>query len=153
MKITLERANTQETHLPGRYVNHPPPSDLYHKSSFTRKPPRRKARIPGVGVLLRREVGLSSVKRSSRPETPLLKWKVDEGNEKSDSVENEKSSPKVGRRAGEIMSARKLAAGLWRLHFPEFQINGGRSSGLQVVFLSKDWIFHVFSLILFNCLS
>ncbi|XP_073016673.1 uncharacterized protein [Primulina eburnea] len=131
MKITVGRANTQETHLPGQSVSHPPPPDVSQKFTFTRKQPRRKSRIPGVGVLLRREVGVSSVKRSSRPETPLLKWKVDEGNEKSESVENEKSSPKVGRRAGEVVSARKLAAGLWRLHLPESQINGGRSSGLQ----------------------
>ncbi|KZV29527.1 actin cytoskeleton-regulatory complex protein pan-1-like [Dorcoceras hygrometricum] len=128
MKITVERANTQETR---RSVSHHPPSDLSHKSGFTRKPPRRKAKTPRVGVLVRREVGVSSVKRSSRPETPLLKWKVDEESEKSDPAENERSSPKAGRRAVEVVSARKLAAGLWRLHLPEFQINGGRSSGLQ----------------------
>ncbi|XP_073143698.1 uncharacterized protein [Henckelia pumila] len=131
MKITVERASARETHLPGRSASLPPPPDLAHKSGLARKPPRRKAKTPRVGVLLRREVGVSSVKRSSHPETPLLKWKVDEGNEECDSAENEKSSPKVGRRAGEVVSARKLAAGLWRLHLPEFQINGGRSSGIQ----------------------
>lgn len=151
MKITVERANTRETHPTGRSAGLAPPSDLSHKSSFMRKPPRRKSKTPRFGVLLRREVGVSSVKRSSHPDTPLLKWKVDEGNEESDSEKNEKSLPKAGRGSGEVVSARKLAAGLWRLHLPEFQIIGGRSSAIQVVFLSKDWIFHVFSLILFNC--
>ncbi|XP_073039656.1 uncharacterized protein [Primulina eburnea] len=131
MKITVERANTRETHLPGRSAGIPPPSDLSHKPSFMRKPPRRKSKTPRVGVLLKREVGVSSVKRSSHPETPLLKWKVDVGNEKSDSAENEKSSTEAGRRSGEVVSARKLAAGLWRLRLPEFHINGGRRSGIQ----------------------
>ncbi|KAE8680218.1 ubiquitin thioesterase OTU1 isoform 1 [Hibiscus syriacus] len=69
--------------------------------------------------------------RSSRPETPLLKWKVEEkekGREKGCEAEEELSEEEDGRRGGSggrrrkgasKVSARKLAAGLWRFRLPE----------------------------------
>lgn len=138
MKITVERTSAQEIQHP---LNPPPPSDLPDKPIFPRKPPRRKTKTPGGGVRLKRESGAPSAKRSSRPETPLLRWKFDERNDKSNSVEEEKSSGefcrKSGRRNRAVVSARKLAAGLWRLRLPEFQTNVGQRVGLQVVFLLR----------------
>ncbi|KAG8502755.1 hypothetical protein CXB51_000616 [Gossypium anomalum] len=80
--------------------------------------------------------GTPVVGRRSRPETPLLKWKVEErekerGKEKGRGVEEElevEEEENDGRRGGgrghrrkgaSKVSARKLAAGLWRLQLPE----------------------------------
>ncbi|KAL0353643.1 UNVERIFIED_CONTAM: hypothetical protein Sangu_0945600 [Sesamum angustifolium] len=133
MKITVGRTGVQEAqHL--RPTPSPlPPSDLSYKPSFPGKPPRRKPKTSAAGVRVKRE----SAKRSSRPETPLLRWKFDESNDKITSVEDEieKPSSEVGRRSGRrvrpVVSARKLGAGLWRLHLPEFQTGGGGRLGLQ----------------------
>ncbi|KAL1562949.1 hypothetical protein AAHA92_05465 [Salvia divinorum] len=90
------------------------------------KPPRRKTRS---GVRLRRESGAPSAKRSSRPETPLLRWKFDE---KNVAVEEEKSGEVARRRKRSGVSSRKLAAGLWRLRLVELQDNVGQGRvGLQ----------------------
>ncbi|KAI3466247.1 hypothetical protein Pfo_022910 [Paulownia fortunei] len=132
MKITVERTSAREAQPP---LNPPPPSDLSEKPSFPRKPPRRKTKTSGSGVRLKRESGALYAKRNSRPETPLLRWKFDEGNGKNNSVEEVKSSGEVGRKSGRriraVVSARKLAAGLWRLRMPEFQTNVGQRLGLQ----------------------
>ncbi|CAA0833744.1 65-kDa microtubule-associated protein 2 [Striga hermonthica] len=80
--------------------NHPPQLDPHDRPSF----PRRRMKAPGVGVRMRREAGAPPARRGSRPETPLLRW-----------------SPGV--------SARKLAAGLWRLNMLEFQIHTGQRVG------------------------
>ncbi|KAK4439798.1 hypothetical protein Salat_0314700 [Sesamum alatum] len=131
MKITVERTSVQEAHHPRPTLTPLPPSDLSYKPTFPGKPPRRKPKTSGAGVRVRRE----STKRSSRPETPLLRWKFDESNDKINSVEEEKSSGEVGRKSGRrvrpVVSARKLGAGLWRLHLPELQTNGGGRLGLQ----------------------
>ncbi|PIN01892.1 hypothetical protein CDL12_25599 [Handroanthus impetiginosus] len=134
MKIRVERSRAQEIQPP---LNPPPPSDLPHKPSFQRKPPRRKTKTHGGGVRLRREPGATpSAKRSSRPETPLLSWKFDEGNAKNNSVEEEKSFCEVPRKSSRriraVVSARKVAAGLWRLRLPELQSNVGQRLGLQL---------------------
>ncbi|KAL0399226.1 UNVERIFIED_CONTAM: hypothetical protein Sradi_2265900 [Sesamum radiatum] len=127
MKITVERTSVQEPQRPRPTLSPLPPSDLSYKPTFTGKPPRRKPKTSAAGVRVKRE----SAKRSSRPETPLLRWKFDESNDKINSVEdeNEKPSSEVGRKSGRrvrpVVSARKLGAGLWRLHLPEFQTGGG----------------------------
>ncbi|GMJ15954.1 hypothetical protein like AT1G50660 [Hibiscus trionum] len=75
----------------------------------------------------RKRVGAPLVGQRSRPDTPLLKWKTEE-REKDGGVEAELEEEDGGRRAGSqgrrrkgasTVSARKLAAGLWRLHLPE----------------------------------
>ncbi|XP_048429272.1 uncharacterized protein LOC103951353 [Pyrus x bretschneideri] len=104
----------------------PPDSDLHlHRPTTTRK----KTRAPG-SVRLKR-AGLPTGKRS-RPETPLLKWKIDQGPEERqghgergrDQNAPEEERVDGGRRKGRkgkeaSLSARKLAAGLWRLQSPE----------------------------------
>ncbi|GFP98139.1 uncharacterized protein at5g41620, partial [Phtheirospermum japonicum] len=112
-----------------------PPSDLPGNPGFPRKPPRRRTKAPGAGVRLKREPGAPSAKRSSRPETPLLRWKFDEACGDYKSAEEDKSAGeaarKCRRRTRPVVSARKLAAGLWRLRLPEFDTNVGRRVGLQ----------------------
>ncbi|PIN11176.1 hypothetical protein CDL12_16225 [Handroanthus impetiginosus] len=131
MKITVGRTGAQEIQHPGVAQGPIPSSDLSHKPTFPRKSPRRKTKPSGAAVRLKRE----SSKRSSRPETPLLRWKFDEPNDENNSVEEEKSSGEVARKGGRrvkpVVSARKLGAALWRLHLPEFQTNVPKSLGLQ----------------------
>ncbi|KAG8365083.1 hypothetical protein BUALT_Bualt18G0067300 [Buddleja alternifolia] len=131
MKITVEKPTPNQIQPP---LNPTPPSDLPDNPNHPRKPPRRKTKTSAAGVRLRREAAAPSVKRSSRPETPLLRWKFDESKEKNESiVEEEKSSGEGGRKScrkiRDVVSARKLTAGLWRLS--EFQNNGGQKVGLQ----------------------
>ncbi|KAM1228166.1 hypothetical protein ACFX2J_007290 [Malus domestica] len=104
----------------------PPDSDLHlHRPPTTRK----KTRAPGSARLKR--AGLPTGKRS-RPETPLLKWKIDEGpkerqghrerrkDQNAREEEREDGVRRKGRKGREApLSARKLAAGLWRLQLPE----------------------------------
>ncbi|XP_047949870.1 uncharacterized protein LOC125195727 isoform X2 [Salvia hispanica] len=105
MKVTIEKIQ-------------PPPE----------KPPRRKTR---PGVRLRRESGAPAAKRSSRPETPLLRWKFDEKNVAVE--EEEDKSGEVARPSKRAaVSSRKLAASLWRLRLAELQDNVGQGGvGLQ----------------------
>ncbi|KAJ4833021.1 hypothetical protein Tsubulata_010646 [Turnera subulata] len=91
---------------------------------------RRKTRNP---VLTRaRKPGAHPVKGRSRPETPLLKWKTTEDKQRSgggagedaglqlEDEEEEEGGRKGRRRSSRrAVSARKLAAGLWRLQVPE----------------------------------
>uniref|UniRef100_A0A5B7B3D9 Uncharacterized protein n=1 Tax=Davidia involucrata TaxID=16924 RepID=A0A5B7B3D9_DAVIN len=111
---------------------HPSPdSDLLQKSS-SRKSPLRKIRnssFPRTGVRLKRD-GAPTGKRS-RPETPLLRWKFND-REKDVAFKDEKVPPELGRKNCRkvrrgleiVVSARKLAAGLWRLQSPEFAAGG-----------------------------
>ncbi|XP_057795323.1 uncharacterized protein LOC131011571 isoform X2 [Salvia miltiorrhiza] len=130
MKVTIEKGVGQQIQQPTR--NPPPPSDLPEKPGFPpRKPPRRKTR---PGVRLRRESGAPTAKRSSRPETPLLRWKFDEGNQKNVAVDEEvEEAGEPGRRRNRSgVSSRKLAAGLWRLRLAELQDNVAQGGvGLQ----------------------
>ncbi|PON91996.1 actin cytoskeleton-regulatory complex pan-like protein [Trema orientale] len=112
-------------------------SDLLPKPS-TRKPARRKPRTPGFGRVKRAGVPAG---RRSRPETPLLKWKIEDEGGRGEKDENEapeedergedgRRAARKGRRGREgAVSARKLAAGLWRLHSPEMVSSGGQRSG------------------------
>ncbi|MBA0849663.1 hypothetical protein Goshw_018879 [Gossypium schwendimanii] len=105
------------------------PTDADLKPTTKRKARNRRwKRVGGTPVVGRR----------SRPETPLLKWKVEErekerGKEKGreveeeleDKVEEEENGGRRGggrghrRKGARKVSARKLAAGLWRLQLPE----------------------------------
>ncbi|XP_073055817.1 uncharacterized protein [Primulina eburnea] len=135
MKITLERAEVQEEHFPRVSLDSPHPSDLSHNSTSTRKWPSRRIKNSSVGVLLKRGVGTQSAKRGSRPETPMQRWKLDAINDENDSVVEEKSSLDAGlrgfRKGRTAVSARKLAAGIWRLRLPEYSSHGGHSLGVQ----------------------
>ncbi|XP_073138153.1 uncharacterized protein [Henckelia pumila] len=135
MKITLGRASVQETKFPQVSLDSPHPSDLSHKSTFTRKWPRRRIKNSGIGVLLKRGVGNPSAKRGSHPETPIQRWKLDAIGDENDSVAEEKSSLDAGlsscRKDRAAVSARKLAAGLRRLHLPEYPSHGGHSLGAK----------------------
>ncbi|XP_047969183.1 uncharacterized protein LOC125212925 isoform X3 [Salvia hispanica] len=117
MKVTIETGASHQIQPP------PNPSDL--PGFQPRKPPRRKAHS---GVRLRRESGAPNTKRSSRPETPLLRWKFDENNVAAEEKAGEAS--RNGRRRNRPgVSSRKLAAGLWRLRLAELQDNVGLQSG------------------------
>ncbi|KAG9454046.1 hypothetical protein H6P81_006950 [Aristolochia fimbriata] len=99
-------------------------SDLPPQRRNERKGARRRSRNPrfsGFGVRLRRE-GVGSGRRAG-PATPLLRWKFDDGDV---SVDAGKSGEVGGRgrrkeKNGDdvLVSARKLAAGLWHLMVPE----------------------------------
>lgn len=151
MKIT---SNTYlpDTTLSSKPLNPSPHSDPFQKP-ISRNPPHRKTyRNPSFsgakGVSFKRD-GTPAGKRS-RPDNPLLRWKVDDGTEKrTSSAKDEKPVPEFGRRSGRkprggigevVVSARKLAAGLWRLQQPEVPNNGGDRLGIQVNFI-KDWYF------------
>ncbi|PPD75548.1 hypothetical protein GOBAR_DD27527 [Gossypium barbadense] len=88
------------------------PTDADLKPTTKRKARNRRwKRVGGTPVVGRR----------SRPETPLLKWKE----ELEDEVEEEENGGRRGggrghrRKGAPKVSARKLAAGLWRLQLPE----------------------------------
>ncbi|CAA0833655.1 Unknown protein [Striga hermonthica] len=91
-------------------------------------------KAPGAGVRMRREARAPPARRGSRPETPLLRWRFDEGGGESfPAAEEDKSGGEAGRKSRRRIipgvSARKLAAGLWRLHMPEFQIHTSQRVG------------------------
>ncbi|KAK9072273.1 hypothetical protein SSX86_008706 [Deinandra increscens subsp. villosa] len=128
---------TGKTDLPAiissKVLNFTPDSDLLQKP-ISKKQSIRKTRNSGGGVRLRRDGAPAAGKKGSRPETPLLRWKFVEGKEKDDEdIDSEKRSDsgrKSGRknRAGRdavTVSARKLAAGLWRLQLPDVGVTGG----------------------------
>ncbi|XP_019194333.1 PREDICTED: eukaryotic translation initiation factor 5B-like isoform X2 [Ipomoea nil] len=105
-----------------------------------RKQPRRRIKNSGGGVRVRKDVGGGSQGRRSRPETPLLQWKFNEGVEEGDNacvVAEEVSPPppenrrKCQRKHRAAVSVRKLAAGLWRLQLPEVPSNGVEKLGFQ----------------------
>jgi hypothetical protein len=116
-------------------------SDLQPLKQFQRRKPKTpRTRLKKYGTS-----GSGSGKRS-RPETPLLKWKIHDKTE--DLVDEEKkssSSPvKVSRRVNRnvkkqmevTVSVRRLAAGLWRLHQPEMVVDDSQKRfglGFQVM--------------------
>ncbi|RDX64720.1 hypothetical protein CR513_56684, partial [Mucuna pruriens] len=110
--------------IASRSVNASPDSDL-----LPAKPSqRRKPRTPGTR--LRRHGG-----KRSRPETPLLKWKIHddplEEDQKPSVAEFRRRTGRNAKKQTEVaVSARKLAAGLWRLHLPETATGDGRK-GLE----------------------
>lgn len=145
MKITgkPQLPVTFPANLSSKTLNPSPDSDLQH-NPISRKAARRPTH-------LKRTVAPSG--RRSRPETPLLRWKVEGGvgNDRVD--EDERSVRQCGRRTRRrgrddvVVSARKLAAGLWRLQLPNVASEAGllrRSEalvGLQVRLLCQNSIF------------
>lgn len=134
MKIT-----SGKTELPTRQLNPLPDGDILQKSVQSKKPTRRKSKGSGNGVRLRKDG-----KRSSRPETPLLRWKFNEVGDDNNGVNMEENeSPPVAAEPGRrnsrkmksIVSARKLAAGIWRMQLPEVPTAGG---GERLGFQSGD---------------
>lgn len=119
-----------------KVLNFTPDSDLLQKP-ILRKQVSRKSRNPGGGVRLKRDGVPAAGKRGSRPETPLLRWKFNEGKQEEEDKDVEVDSenlPDSGRKSGRkvrkgrdvaTVSARKLAAGLWRLQLPDVRVNGG----------------------------
>ncbi|KAF8023731.1 hypothetical protein BT93_F1043 [Corymbia citriodora subsp. variegata] len=131
MKITgksLIRSNVPAAASP-RALNPAPRPDLPLQAARTpRRTPRRKA--------LLRKAGAPAGKRSSRPETPLLKWRTTEDKERNvlpvDGGDDEdgRSLPQARRRSRRRdapVSSRKLAAVLWRLQLTEAE--GGHGGG------------------------
>ncbi|MFS7940684.1 putative protein BRANCHLESS TRICHOME [Helianthus anomalus] len=133
---------TRKTDLPAvtssKIQTFSPDSDLLQKP-ISKKQSSRKTRNSGGGVRLKRDGVPAAGKRGSRPETPLLRWKFADGKEVDEDVKDvEVESHKqvvVGRKSGRKMrrggdvatvSARKLAAGLWRLQPPDV---GGTGAG------------------------
>ncbi|KAI8552812.1 hypothetical protein RHMOL_Rhmol06G0297100 [Rhododendron molle] len=109
-----------------------PDSDLFPKSKPHRQP-RRKPRSPAGGVRFKRDRPPAS--KRSRPGTPLLKWKFDE----REKEEEERPPPEFGRREVRrrereptAVSARKLAAVLWRLQLPEATIAAAAEKSSQL---------------------
>ncbi|KAM3355717.1 hypothetical protein P3S68_022430 [Capsicum galapagoense] len=110
--------------------------DLLPKPINTRKLPRRKTNNFASGVKLRRDIGGTTPNgRRGRPETPLLKWKFNEDIQENVSVKEEISSSEVDRKCGRnirgVVSARKLAAGLFRRQ-QMTEVNHCRKLGLEV---------------------
>ncbi|CAJ1971395.1 unnamed protein product [Sphenostylis stenocarpa] len=107
--------------IASRGVNNPSlDSDLEPARPFQ----RRKPRTPGTR--LRRHGG-----KRSRPETPLLKWKIHEDpleeDQKSSVAGSRRRTCRSAKKQTEVaLSARRLAAGLWRLHLPETATGDGR---------------------------
>lgn len=128
MKITgrptvLE--NTQDP-APAKSLNPPPHPDLPPSRGASHGHQRRRTRL--------RRAGAPACKRSSRPETPLLKWKTEERERNVLPIGDEVSPPEARRRRRRRdvpVSARKLAAVLWRLNLPEAVIPGGGGGGLS----------------------
>ena len=104
--------------------NPSPDSDLEPAKPFQRWKPRTP------GTRLRRHGG-----KRSRPETPLLKWKIHddplEDDRKSSVAGSRRRTCRSAKKQAEVaVSARRLAAGLWRLHLPETAANDDRK-GLE----------------------
>ncbi|KAI4306096.1 hypothetical protein L6164_029404 [Bauhinia variegata] len=125
--------------IDSKALNPSPGSDLHAlRTSFR----RRKPRTPGTRL---RKNGFPNGRRS-RPETPLLKWKIDDKERNNVVVddddpveEDEKSVAECGRKACRkgkkhrevAVSARKLAAGLCRLQLPEVAMADNERRGLR----------------------
>lgn len=133
MKISA--ATDLPTNFSAKSLNPTPDSDLPPKR-YTRKPTRREPRNASssdAGTRLRRD-GASAGKKTG-PATPLLKWKVDDRDKALDlSAKAERSPQQVRkvRKGGEaVISARKLAAGIWRLRLPEVPSAGNEKCSLR----------------------
>lgn len=115
------------------------PKGLNRSSAPDLKPTRRKTtRNPRLARLKRSG---SSGQRRSRPETPLLKWNTEvsvksrrvgteeEEEEEGEVVESIQKNRRRNRKSTAAVSARKLAAGLWRLQLAETGVGGGGGGG------------------------
>ncbi|XP_038897756.1 uncharacterized protein LOC120085688 [Benincasa hispida] len=125
------QVHTFTSSLYPKSVNQSPELDL-QQTPTSRKDSRR--RIRNLSLIKRK---LAPSGRRSRPQTPLLKWKVEErvdggGEEDQDEKksESENGGKDLRQASGErdvIVSARKLAAGFWRFQKPEVSADGGRN--------------------------
>lgn len=124
-------------------LNQLPDLDLQYRPGSSRTT-RRRIRSPARVRRVAAPVG-----KRSRPETPLLKWKVEEPVSGANGVreelqeEEEEDEKKLlletsqrGRCGGTkgrkvVVSARKLAAGIWRLQLQEAVASEGRTDGLR----------------------
>ncbi|KAA0033992.1 E3 ubiquitin-protein ligase BRE1A-like [Cucumis melo var. makuwa] len=136
----MTKVSAKKPQLPAPFpptLNQLPDLDLHYKPGSSR-PTRRRIRSP---ARVRRVV--APVGKRSRPETPLLKWKVDDPGSGGDGVQMEEDEKKLamekrqrGRFRGSkgrkvVVSARKLAAGIWRLQLQEAVASEGRNGGDQ----------------------
>ncbi|KAH7662089.1 Myosin rod fragments domain-containing protein [Dioscorea alata] len=104
------------------------PDPSYHAAAKKRRQKRlRSSVLPGGGAYAGRRSG---------PGTPLLRWKFDNGDRQGE------VAPEVGGKGrrkkkscdgAPAVSARRLAAGIWQLHLPEFASGGGEGRRGQVV--------------------
>ncbi|OIW16347.1 hypothetical protein TanjilG_19063 [Lupinus angustifolius] len=107
-----------------QYNSHHAPShsDLHHAPNN----PKPKTRF--------KRFGAPKPKRST-PETPLLKWKINDEDKTNSSSLTESGRSSTKKESEVDVSARRLAAGLWRLHMPDMEMNGYRRNkdrlGLQ----------------------
>ncbi|KAG8658189.1 hypothetical protein MANES_03G129200v8 [Manihot esculenta] len=122
MKITGKPHSTPT--FPGAYIASKARNPQPHPDLKTALKPRRRTRNPS---LIRSKRTRTPVGRRSRPETPFLKWKIEDRERKlrlddyDDELEEklETGARKGRRKISRAVSARKLAAGLWRLQPPE----------------------------------
>ncbi|XVF03873.1 hypothetical protein REPUB_Repub05bG0030500 [Reevesia pubescens] len=128
---------TGKASLPATFSGWNNPTDVDLKPTTTTTTTKRRTR----NTRWKRVGAPAVVGRRSRPETPLLKWKMEErerGREKGSGdgvekelVEEEEDCSRRGgsrgrqRKGASNVSARKLAAGLWRLQLPETVTVGG----------------------------
>ncbi|WCJ32921.1 hypothetical protein M5689_014316 [Euphorbia peplus] len=118
MKITGKPHSTAT--FPGTSITSKAPNPLPHPDLK----PRRQTRNPSLTRLKRTSTPLRRTR--SRPETPLLKWKIEDKGTNvrlqkghDDDPEEKMDAGKTRRKVSRQLSARKLAAGLWRLQLPE----------------------------------
>jgi len=141
--IHLNGFHSSETMKHTGKFHYPPLSITSHDSDLQLCP---KPKTPKTTTRFKKFKSSSNAKRS-RPETPLLKWKI---HDKNNEEKEKPSSPvKLSRRTGRNVkkqtelgfSARRLAAGLWRLQHPEMVVGGSQKRfGFQVNF-KPFWFF------------
>ncbi|KAF2288761.1 hypothetical protein GH714_012286 [Hevea brasiliensis] len=127
MKITGKSHSTAT--FPGNYITSKAQNPQPHPDLKTSLKPRRRTRNPSLTRSKRTGTPLG---RRSRPETPFLKWKIEDRErnvrveEHEDELEEklETCARKGRRKITRAVSARKLAAGLWRLQLPETMAAG-----------------------------
>ncbi|XP_023521581.1 uncharacterized protein LOC111785415 [Cucurbita pepo subsp. pepo] len=124
-----QRVPTFASSLNPKSGNQSPELDLRQTLSSRRDSRRRIRNLS----LIKRKLAQSG--QRSRPQTPLLKWKVeervdgegegDEDEKKSESENGGKDLRRMSRERDVNVSARKLAAGFWRFQKPEVSADGG----------------------------
>ncbi|KAE9614795.1 hypothetical protein Lalb_Chr04g0248451 [Lupinus albus] len=109
--------------IPHHALSH---SDLHHAPNNTKPKTLSRTRFKGFGA--------PKLKRST-PETPLLKWKINDQDRTNSSSLTESGRSSTKKHNEVDVSARRLVAGLWRLHMPDMEMNGYRRNkdrlGLQ----------------------
>lgn len=130
MKITKGPADPSSSPAPAPAMSpHPPQRPNLLPSKASHRQQRRRTRL--------RRAGAPTGKPSSRPETPLLRWRTEERERNAISIDVDDggvSPPGAGcsrRRRDVPVSARKIAALLWRLNLPESVAPGGVGGGLS----------------------